>query len=271
MRILVRPYQRLKSWYGQRIGRPESGVIATHSGLRGRPGTDLSDALVSRVVRGFVEHLRQEGLPATLGLARDERPAGEPLAALVSATATAAGADVVDFGVISTPAAKLAARRRGPRGGGGGDRIAPRAAPERPQAGQGSKLRAARRAAARAPRGWRRRRRAPRPRAARGHRWLRSTPPPILAAVDTDAIRAAGLRVRIAGGAGEAGALLLEPTRRSACWLAPGSRPAARRGRRPGAVDRRTRALARRRRRHFRSRHSPSTPATRSRAPTRAA
>jgi phosphomannomutase len=184
-------------------------LIATHSGLRGRPGLDITDALVSRVVRGLVEHLRQEELPTTVGLARDERPAGEPLAALVSATVTASGSDVVDFGVVSTPAAKLAARRRGL---GGvvvvtGSHLAPHLT--------GLKLVTApiygpldsRRLALPedGASAVRRRGRVLHDQAAAAEHAAA-----VLAAVDADAIRDAGLRVRIGGGAGCAGALLLE-------------------------------------------------------------
>jgi phosphomannomutase len=157
----------------------------------------------------LVEHLRQEGLPATLGLARDERPSGEALAALVSATATASGVDVVDFGVVSTPAAKLAARRRGLGGAVvvTGSHLAPNltglklvtapvygpldvrrlALPEDDGGAVGRRGRVLHEDSAAA-----------------------EHVAAVLAAVDADAIRAAALRVRIGGGAGRAGALLAE-------------------------------------------------------------
>ena len=162
------------------------------------------------MVRGFVEHVRQEGLPATVGLARDDRPTGERLAALVAATATAAGADVVDFGVVSTPVAKLAARRRGLGGAVvvTGSHLAPNltglklvtapiygpldvrqlALPEDDDAG----------AVAR------------RGRVTHEQTAAAEHAAAVLAAVDADAIRAAGLRVRVGGGAGRAGEVLLE-------------------------------------------------------------
>ncbi len=161
------------------------------------------------MVRGLVEHLRQEGLPATIGLARDERPAGEELAALVSATLTASGADVVDFGVVSTPGAKLAARRRGLGGAVvvTGSHLAPDlnglklvTAPvygpldvrrlELPEDGAAPVVRPGRKV--------------------REHTAAEEHAIAVLAAVDADAIRAAGLQARISGGAGPAGALLLE-------------------------------------------------------------
>lgn len=172
------------------------------------------------MVRVFVEHLRRAGLPPTLGLARDERPAGEPLAALVSAAAAASGADVLDFGVTSTPAAKLAARRRGLGGAVvvTGSHLAPdlnglklvtapvygpfdvrRLALPEDDAGAVT-----------------RRGRVLHEDTAAGEHVAA-----ILGAVDADAIRAAALRVRVGGGAGRAGALLLERLG----GPPPGSRP----------------------------------------------
>jgi len=87
-------------------------LIATHSGLRGKPGVELTDAVVEEVVGGFVEMLRLRGQPRTIGVGRDERDHSGALAERVIDAACAAGADVVDFGVASTPAAKLAARSR---------------------------------------------------------------------------------------------------------------------------------------------------------------
>ena len=184
-------------------------MIATHSGLRGRPGDELSDELVGRMVRGFVEHLQLEGLPPTMGLARDERLAGEALAALVSSTAAACGADVVDFGVLSTPAAKLASRRRGLGGAVvvTGSHLAPDlnglklvigpvygpldvrrvALPDEVGSGVSDRGRVVREDTAAA-----------------------EHVDAVLAAVDAGAIRAAGLHVRIGGGAGASGPLLLD-------------------------------------------------------------
>ncbi len=92
---------------------PESTLIATHSGLRGRPGAGLSDDAVAGAVTGLAELTRQAGLPPTFGLAHDGRAGGQRLAQLVVDAACRSGVDVLDFGVISTPGAKLAARRRG--------------------------------------------------------------------------------------------------------------------------------------------------------------
>jgi phosphomannomutase len=91
---------------------PES-VIATHSGLRGRPGRDLTPAVVRRAIGGFAALLDEVGAPASIGVGRDGRPAGRRLVRDVIEVATGAGLDVFDFGTVSTPTVKLAARLRG--------------------------------------------------------------------------------------------------------------------------------------------------------------
>jgi phosphomannomutase len=91
---------------------PDS-VIATHSGLRGRPGQDLTPDLIRRAVEGLAALLVERGAEPSVGVARDERPQGRRLAQDVISVACDAGLDVVDFGAASTPTAKLAARLRG--------------------------------------------------------------------------------------------------------------------------------------------------------------
>ncbi len=90
---------------------PEN-LIATHSGLRGRLGLDLTSAVVERVIRAFATLLAERRAPPIMGLARDGRPEGRELAGEVARFAGAAGIDVVDFGEVSTPTAKLASRIR---------------------------------------------------------------------------------------------------------------------------------------------------------------
>lgn len=179
-----------------------STLIATHSGLRGRPGAGLSDRAVAGTVAGLVE---LTGLPATLGLARDGREGGERLADLVVETARGCGADVVDLGVVSTPGAKLAARARGlsglivvtashlgPEWNGlklaGGPGLLPIDAGSLPAPGG-------------RPGGGRLTSEAGVP---------REHADAIRGALDVEAIRAAGLRVSVSGGADESGELLME-------------------------------------------------------------
>ena len=95
------------------MGAWPDSVVATHSGLRGRPDVDLTPAVVSRAVGGLVTLLNERGLPRSLGVARDGRPESRNLAAEAIAFASEAGVDVVDFGAVATPTAKLAARIRG--------------------------------------------------------------------------------------------------------------------------------------------------------------
>ena len=89
------------------------GLIATHSGLRGRVGSDLDDEVVGRCAAAFVELLRDRGRDGAIALARDGRPSSAGLARAARAAILATGSDLVDLGVTSTPAAKLTARRRG--------------------------------------------------------------------------------------------------------------------------------------------------------------
>src|SRR5262245_13895167 len=88
-------------------------VIATHSGLRGRPGIELTEELVGHTLAGLIELIGRRRLPTTVGVARDEREDSEKLAKQVIDATVARGADAIDFGVVSTPGAKLASRSRG--------------------------------------------------------------------------------------------------------------------------------------------------------------
>lgn len=97
----------------QPMPSPQAALLGTHSGLRGRPGAELSGEAIESTVAGLIELLRQRGLPSSLGLARDERPTSESIAADVCRTALDHGVDVLDFGVLTAPGAKLAARSHG--------------------------------------------------------------------------------------------------------------------------------------------------------------
>jgi phosphomannomutase len=88
-------------------------LIASHSGLRGRPGAGLDRTVVDELVGGLISLLAGRGLPGSLGVGRDSRPSGETLAAQVIEAARRRGAEVSDFGIASTPTVKLAARSRG--------------------------------------------------------------------------------------------------------------------------------------------------------------
>ena len=91
--------------------------LASHAGLREAPGAPLSHERVAETVRGFAALLNARGLPPSIGLAWDARPRSRELADVASAAALAAGLDVWELGVVSTPGAKLAARERDLGGG----------------------------------------------------------------------------------------------------------------------------------------------------------
>ena len=84
--------------------------IATHSGLRGMhlTGEDLDGT-----VGGLISLVEGAEIEGPIGLASDGRPGNDQLVAGVIQAITSRGRDAVDFGVVSTPTAKIAARERG--------------------------------------------------------------------------------------------------------------------------------------------------------------
>jgi phosphomannomutase len=180
--------------------------MATHSGLRGRPGDDLTPEVVARAVGGLLALLAARRLPASLAVARDERPEGRELVAQVIAAAIEGGADVVDLGMVGTPTAKLAARVRSLGGAVvvTGSHLLPEL--------NGLKLVAA---PDYAPVDLRTLPSPPDPSERLGEVRRDDGAPEdhaaaICAAVDAGAIRAAGLRVRCEGGVGATAAAVLE-------------------------------------------------------------
>jgi phosphomannomutase len=87
-------------------------LIVSHSGLRGRPGAGLDRPVVEEMVGRLLVLLSERGVSRSLAVARDERRSGEELISQVIEAASRRGADVVDLGIVATPTAKLAARRR---------------------------------------------------------------------------------------------------------------------------------------------------------------
>ncbi|MGH2955423.1 MAG: hypothetical protein ACRDL6_00305, partial [Solirubrobacterales bacterium] len=177
--------------------------IATHSGLR---DLHLTGADVERTVGGLVAMAEAAGLTGAIGLASDGRPGNEELCSQAVEAITARGRDVVDFGVVSTPGAKLAAHERGlagavivtashlPHGWSGLKLvIAPRYFP----VDVGALPEPAERAGTTGER-------SEDAEAAALHADA------VVRTVDADAIRARAPEVGLAGGAGEAGRLMLE-------------------------------------------------------------
>jgi phosphomannomutase len=183
-------------------------LIATHSGLRGRRGVELTPDVVARTVGGLVELMRGRGLPPTLGVARDGGPDSDALAVQAIEAALARGIDTIDFGVVSTPAAKLASRARGLGGAviATGSHLAPEltglklvAGPSYGPIDVGQLPEPATPVPAE-----------DRGRPARDETAAEEHVAAICASVDVDLIRASGLAIGCEGGAGPAGGLLLE-------------------------------------------------------------
>lgn len=93
---------------------PEPGPapIATHAGLREAPGGRITGGQLELALGGLLALLRTRRLPHVVAVARDARPSSGRLADAAVELLLSRGADVVDMGAVSTPAAKLAARRR---------------------------------------------------------------------------------------------------------------------------------------------------------------
>jgi len=89
-----------------------SAVFGT-DGVRGRFGVEIHGALAWWVGFGAAQALG----PGVIAVARDTRPSGPALAQAVVAGALAGGADVVDLGVLPTPALGWIVRERGYAGG----------------------------------------------------------------------------------------------------------------------------------------------------------
>ena len=83
------------------------------SGLRGLV-VDMTDPVCEAWVRGFLRHLRAEGvLLSEVLIGRDRRPSSPLIAAACMAAVAAEGLTALDAGVVPTPALALAAAERG--------------------------------------------------------------------------------------------------------------------------------------------------------------
>ena len=181
-------------------------LIATHSGLRGRPGTELTDELIDETIGRLAALLSAKGLPPRVAVARDERATSAAISETAADAALGRGLDVIDLAVVSAPGAKVAARAAGASGAVivTGSHLADDL--------NGLKLVAAPRWAPvdtrglppPSPRTPRRGRRHEESRAAELHAEA------VCAAVDAAAIRTAAPAVELTGGAGDGAAIALE-------------------------------------------------------------
>jgi phosphomannomutase len=81
-------------------------LIITVSGLRGVVGENLTGAVASDYGRAFASYLRSkyaENSKLSVCLGRDSRPSGQSLAEAVISGITAAGINVIDLGIVTTP------------------------------------------------------------------------------------------------------------------------------------------------------------------------
>jgi len=82
-------------------------LIITVSGLRGIVGETLTPEIAATYGRAFGEflHNRFSGSvqPKSVCLGRDSRPSGQSLAAAITSGLTAAGLNVIDLGIVTTP------------------------------------------------------------------------------------------------------------------------------------------------------------------------
>jgi phosphomannomutase len=179
--------------------------LASHAGLREVDGAFLGEELVRGTAARFVALLRERGLRPMVTVARDERARSADVAEMAVDGAAAAGADVWELGVLSTPASKLSARELG--AGGGimvtGSHLGPHLTGMKLSSGPDfipvdiRSLPAENGSAARGSI-------QPHDGGAEAHAAA------VAASVDASTIRSAGLRVHLFGGAGASGPALLE-------------------------------------------------------------
>ena len=96
-------------------------LIITVSGLRGIVGKNLTAEVAAAYGRAFGAFLRNQPAgasgPLAVCLGRDSRPSGQTLAAAVSAGLVAAGINVIDLGLVTTPSVGIMVRHFNCAGG----------------------------------------------------------------------------------------------------------------------------------------------------------
>jgi phosphomannomutase len=88
-------------------------LIITVSGLRGIVGENLTPQIAADYGRAFGSFLRSKSSGAdklTVCMGRDSRPSGQMLASAVTSGLTAAGIDVIDLGIVTTPTVGIMVR-----------------------------------------------------------------------------------------------------------------------------------------------------------------
>ncbi|MEM1013299.1 MAG: phosphoglucosamine mutase [Planctomycetota bacterium] len=87
---------------------PEDALMIGVSGMRGTVGGTLTPAVVSRMAGAFAKwlwsrHDRPNDEPPKVVLGRDSRPSGVYVRDAAAATLVAAGIELIDLGIVSTP------------------------------------------------------------------------------------------------------------------------------------------------------------------------
>ena len=95
----------------------ESGLMIGVSGIRGRVGFGLSPDVVARYASAFGAWAVRQGSSRAVVLGRDSRVTGPLFHQVARAALEAAGADVIDLGLTTTPSIQLAVEHHHAAGG----------------------------------------------------------------------------------------------------------------------------------------------------------
>jgi phosphomannomutase len=95
----------------------ESGLMIGVSGIRGRVGFGLSPDVVARYASAFGAWAVSQGSSRSIVLGRDSRVTGPLFHQVARAALEAAGADVIDLGLTTTPTIQLAVEHHHAAGG----------------------------------------------------------------------------------------------------------------------------------------------------------
>jgi phosphomannomutase len=96
---------------------PDNGLMISVSGIRGRVGFGLSPEVTARYAAAFGAWARAKGPSHSVVLGRDSRVSGPLFHQVARASLEAAGCDVIDLGLTTTPTLQLAVEHHHAAGG----------------------------------------------------------------------------------------------------------------------------------------------------------